>query len=95
MAVHPDDALTVAVSGWTSIKDNNGKEAVHLSMNGGKTFVDVTGDLSTSTGVCSKRAKCGKWRPSALLLLPGVSGATVLLVGTGSWCLRDRYQARP
>ena len=84
MAVHPDDALTVAVSGWTSIKDNNGKEAVHLSMNGGKTFVDVTGDLSTSTGVCSKRAKCGKWRPSALLLLPGVSGATVLLVGTVS-----------
>jgi hypothetical protein len=51
MAVDPADALTVAVSGWTSLQDNSGVEGVWITTDGGKTFADVTGDLANATGV--------------------------------------------
>jgi hypothetical protein len=88
VAVDPADALTVAVSGWTSLQDNSGVEGVWITTDGGKTFADVTGDLANATGVCDGRAKCGKWRPSALLLLPlskqNQPSYSALLVGTVS-----------
>ena len=83
MAVAHSDAMTVAVSGWTSIADNSGVEGVWLTTDGGKTFADITGDLANATGVCANRAKCGKWRPSALLVIK-VPGDTLVLVGTVS-----------
>lgn len=84
MAVDPSDALTVAVSGWTRLADNSGAEGVWLTADGGKTFADITGDLANATGVCAGRAQCGKWRPSALLVLPLKAPASVVLVGTVS-----------
>jgi len=85
MAVDPSDARVVAVSGWTSIEDNDGIEGVWLTTNAGGSFVDVTANLANATGVCAGRARCGKWRPSALLVLPSAKvGATVVLVGTVS-----------
>ena len=83
MSVDPTNAQNVAVSGWTSLKDNTGIEGVWLTQDGGKTFADITGDLANATGVCANRKQCGKWRPSAVLVLP-VPQATVVLVGTVS-----------
>jgi len=86
MAVDPSNAYTVAVSGWTSVDDNTGPEGVWLTMDGGKTFGEITGNLQAATGVCEGRSECGKWRPSALLVLPSAKfkGTPVVLVGTVS-----------
>lgn len=83
LAVSSDDAALVAVSGWTTIRDNEGAEGVWLSADAGASFLDVTGDLQSATGVCNGRIACGKWRPSALLLLPLTKGHA-LLAGTVS-----------
>ena len=84
LAVDPNDSSVVAVSGWTSLVDNKGKEVIHLTLDSGKTWLDITGDLTNSTGVCANRDVCGKWRPSALLMLPIASKTPVVLVGTVS-----------
>lgn len=83
LAVDPSNSALVAVSGWTSVESNASPESVHITFNAGKTWSDVTANLPEVTGVCANRAHCGKWRPSALLLLPlAKKGSTALLVGT-------------
>ena len=84
LAVSPSSASTAAVSGWTSLSDNTGVEGVWLTTDGGASFQEVTANLRAVTGVCDRRAQCGKWRPSALLLLPQPGGGHALLVGTVS-----------
>jgi hypothetical protein len=77
LAASPANSQVVAVSGWTSVVNNEGREGVWLSTDAGRTFVDATSDLRNKTGTI------GQIRPSALLLLPTPRG-TVLLVGTVS-----------
>ena len=84
LAVHPMDSEIIAVSGWTSLTDHQGVEAVHLTRDAGATWRDITGDLANATGVCAHRDTCGKWRPSALLVLPVLATTPVVLVGTVS-----------
>ena len=98
LAVSPVDSSLVAVTGWTSIADNKGTEGIWLTRNAAgaaSDFEDVTANLRNTTSVCSGRGQCGKWRPSALLLLPAHadSGQLIghsLLVGTisGVYALR-------
>lgn len=79
LAVSPADSSMVAVTGWTTVLDNRGKESVWLSRDGGRGWLDVGGGLRSATAVV------GQWRPNALLLLPiPRKQTTALLVGTAT-----------
>ena len=79
LAVSPADSGVVAVTGWTTVLDNRGKESVWLSRDGGAEWSDVGGGLREATAVI------GQWRPNALLLLPlPRKQTTALLVGTAT-----------
>lgn len=80
LAVSPADSSLVAVTGWTSVINNEGPEAVWLSHDAGATWTDVTANLRQATKVV------GAIRPSALLLLPldKAGTKTALLVGTAT-----------
>ena len=82
LAVDPKDSATVAVSGWTSVETNDSPEAVYVTRDAGASWLEVTGNLAAATGVCANRDRCGKWRPSALLMLPLNEKGVALLVGT-------------
>lgn len=79
LAASPVDSALVALTGWTSLLDNRGKEAIWVSSDAGATFIEVTADLRAATGTI------GQIRPSALLLvpLPAIQGHA-LLVGTAA-----------
>ena len=78
------------MSGWTSVDSNDSPEAVFLTRDAGATWTDVTANLETVTGVCAMRDRCGKWRPSALLLLPLGDAGVAMLVGTVSGVFATR-----
>jgi len=77
LAVSPRNAYVIAVTGWSSIRDNMGTESVWLTVDKGQSWIDVTGDLVVSTGTI------GKARPSGMLFLDVAQRKdTALLVGT-------------
>ena len=79
LAVSPADSALLAVSGWTSLLDNNAVERIWLSRDAGRTYLDVTGNLRTASQAI------GMMRPSALLLLPiKAKGPTALIVGVAT-----------
>ena len=53
-----------------------------MTADAGRSWVDVTGDILTATNVCANRKRCGKWRPSAVLLVPLGDAGTALIIGT-------------
>jgi hypothetical protein len=63
MSVSPSDSRFVAVTGWPSVKDNLGDEAIFVTMDAGQTWRNVTGDLREASGVA------GKVRPGGLLIV--------------------------
>jgi len=63
MAVSPSDSRIVAVTGWPSVDNNSGDEVIFVTMDAGKTWHNITGNLRTASGVS------GKVRPSGMLLL--------------------------
>eukprot|EP00940_MAST-03C_sp_MAST-3C-sp2_P001272 g1272.t1 len=87
LAVAPDDASFVAVTGWQNLSiggDVGQKPRVFLTADAGATFHDVTGDLFDVTGVCAgDRDTCFDVRPSSLLILPArtASRTHTILVG--------------
>lgn len=79
LAVSPADSSLIAVTGWTSLTQNDSPEGIWLSKDAGRSFTDITGDLRTATGVMNAI------RPSSLLMIPLVSvQKTALLVGTST-----------
>lgn len=79
LAVSPAHSALLAVSGWTSLLDNNCAESIWLSHDAGKNYLDVTGNLRSATQAI------GMMRPSALLLVPVTAkNATALLVGVAT-----------
>jgi hypothetical protein len=63
LAVNPSHSEIVAVTGWQDIESNMGDEAIFVTVDGGDTWKNVTGNLRQASGVC------GKVRPSGLLWL--------------------------
>ena len=86
LAVSRADSSAIAVSGWpgASLQSTDAKEGVWVSLDGGQSWTDYTANLALASGACTRPngGKCGRVRPSAVLLLPLASGAHALLVGT-------------
>ncbi|CAB9520251.1 expressed unknown protein [Seminavis robusta] len=57
------DSRVMAVTGWQSIQDNLGEEAVFFTTDAGKSWKNVTGNLREASGVV------GKVRPGGILLV--------------------------
>ena len=93
LAVSPTDSNLVAVTGWPSDLQGFADEKVYLSVNRGETWNDLTTGLLAASGVCVRPSggKCGRARPSALLLLPLPNGDHALLVGTVNGVLASRH----
>jgi hypothetical protein len=63
MAAARRDSRTIAITGWTTIENNEGDESIFLTTDGGMHWQNITGNLREASGVS------GKVRPSGLLLL--------------------------
>ena len=70
-----------------SVPEIEVSQAQPLHASGGATFVDITGDLPNATGVCKSdawRSVCGRWKPSALLVLPYPKDPSIAIVLAGT-----------
>jgi hypothetical protein len=81
MAVSNNDSSLIAITGWQTIANNAGDEAIFLTNDMGRTWSNITGDLRPASGVV------GKVRPSGLLFVDigeTINDLVALLVGTSS-----------
>lgn len=79
IAVSPSDARKVAITGRASISDNNGKEGIWFTVDGGDNWIDVTGNLVEATKTIALP------RPNEMILLDvAAANNTALMVGTVS-----------
>lgn len=79
LAVSPSDSNVIAVTGWPSVSSNEGVEQVFITVDGGASWTNVTGNLREQTGVA------GKVRPGGLLLVDLLENhQRALLVGTSN-----------
>ena len=77
LCVSPSNADVIAVTGWSTVENNNGSEQIFMTNNGGKTWIEVTGNLRAATGVQ------GKVRPAGVLIIDLMeNNRTAVLVGT-------------
>ena len=87
--VSPSDSEIMAVTGWPSVQDNLGDEAVYFSADAGQTWRNVTGNLREASGVC------GKVRPAGVLLVDLGDNSGALLVGTSNGILVTFLNTNP
>ena len=73
LAVADWDALTMAVSGWPNLTSNTGDENIFLTRDGGKTFVNIAGDLVAATGAIGKARPMGLTFVSPNFLVAGTT----------------------
>lgn len=79
LSVSPADSNIIAVTGWTSVLDNEGAENVWVTTDGGVTWQNITSNLREATGVV------GKVRPGGLLIVDLLeNNARAVLVGTSN-----------
>lgn len=79
LTVSPADSNIIAVTGWTSVADNQGAENVWVTTDGGATWQNITTNLRAATGVV------GKVRPGGLLIVDLLeNNARAVLVGTSN-----------
>eukprot|EP01006_Ploeotia_vitrea_P031455 TRINITY_DN63786_c0_g1_i1.p1 TRINITY_DN63786_c0_g1~~TRINITY_DN63786_c0_g1_i1.p1 ORF type:complete len:836 (-),score=92.73 TRINITY_DN63786_c0_g1_i1:30-2537(-) len=78
LAVSPADSQTVAVTGWpeTLLVNADGSEGVWLSSNGGKNWIQITGNLIEASGTVARA------RPAGILFVPIPGVSTAILIGT-------------
>ena len=82
MAVSPSDSNVIAVTGWSSVKKNDKDEEVWLTLNGGVTWKEVTGNLREACGVV------GIVRPGGLQIIDLLENKLrSLLIGTSTGVL--------
>jgi hypothetical protein len=79
LTVSPADSNVIAVTGWTSVADNEGAENVWVTTDGGATWQNITSNLRAASGVV------GKVRPGGLLIVDLLeNNARAVLVGTSN-----------
>eukprot|EP00944_MAST-04C_sp_MAST-4C-sp1_P002596 g2596.t1 len=79
MAVSPSDSNVIAVTGWSSVQNNDKDEEVWITFDGGITWKDVTSNLREACGVV------GIIRPGGLQIIDLLENKVrSLLIGTST-----------